>query len=93
MASEVRRHSNPFVSTPSFYSLCLMAQRFGSRPSAMLGIKDEYTAYCLDEAGAFLMAQPSPPKYSKDGKKKKKAINRDRAALQALKQLGAQVDI
>jgi len=58
----------------------------------MLGIKDEYIAYCLDEAGAFLMRQKKPPDYAlKD--KIGKPINKNRAALQALKALGATVNI
>lgn len=58
----------------------------------MLGIRDEYIAYCLDEAGAFLMRQKKPPDYAlKD--KIGKPINRNRAALQALKALGAHVEI
>ena len=58
----------------------------------MLGVRDEYIAYCLDEAGAFLMRQKKPPDYElKD--KAGKPINRNRAALQALKALGARVEI
>lgn len=91
---EAPRTCGSFVSTPGFYQLCLTCKMFGGRPSAALGIEDSYTAYCLDEAGAFLMAQKEPPRYGQGGKKgKKKPINRDREAMRALAALGAQVDI
>lgn len=56
----------------------------------MLGIEDEYTAYCLDEAGAFLLAQPEPPNYRRI---QMRAANRDKRQLRLLKQLGADVRI
>ena len=30
------------------------ALKFGCRPSMLLGVDDEYTSYCLDEACAFI---------------------------------------
>ena len=57
-----------------------------------MSIQDEYTAYCLDEAGAFLMRQKKPPDYRIKAKAAK-PINRNRAALQSLRALGARVEI
>lgn len=44
---------------------------------------DPYTAYCLDEAGAWLMSQKEPPGYGG----KKQAFN-DPAVLQLALQAG-----
>ena len=57
----------------------------------MLGVEDSYIAYCIDEAGAFLMRQKEPPHYGKGGKKE--AINRNKDKLRALAAFGAEVDI
>jgi hypothetical protein len=34
-----------------------MSQRFHERPSKLLGDLDEYTAFCLDEACAYILAR------------------------------------
>ena len=34
-----------------------MSQRYKERPSKLLGGLDEYTAYCLDEACAYIMSR------------------------------------
>ena len=70
--------------------LCRNAKSFGTRPSQMLGVEDAYIAYCLDEAGAFLLSQKTPPAYAET---KKKPINRNKKALEALRAVGAQVNI
>ena len=44
-----------------------------SRPSKILGIDDEYTAYCLDEACALIISKiddDEKPKFDKKEKKK-----------------------
>lgn len=33
----------------------MVSNRYQKRPSEILNIKDEYTAYCLDEACAYIM--------------------------------------
>lgn len=33
-----------------------MSQRYGRTPSELLGISDQYTAYCLNEACAIIAA-------------------------------------
>lgn len=34
-----------------------MANKFDSRPSTLLAVEDEYTAYCLDEAAAYVISK------------------------------------
>ncbi len=34
-----------------------MSRRYKKTPSELLAVKDEYTAYCLDEACAFIMGK------------------------------------
>ena len=42
----------------------------------MLGIGDDYVSYCLDEAGAWLLSQPEPPKYGREkGERPQKKLN------------------
>jgi hypothetical protein len=61
-----------------------MSKMYGKRPSEILGIIEEYDAYCLDEAVAYIilkMEQGEQPKYkqekkadgSKTGRAKRKA--------------------
>lgn len=38
-------------------TLLAMSQRYHKLPSEVLRVKDEYTAYCLDEACAFIMSK------------------------------------
>ena len=38
-------------------NLLQMSRLYHSRPSKILGIDDEYTAYCLDEACAFIISK------------------------------------
>lgn len=35
----------------------MMARMYQKRPSEILGIKDEYLAYCFDEVAYFLMCE------------------------------------
>lgn len=50
----------------------------------MLKVSDPYVAYCLDEAGAWLMAQKDPPCYPGD----KKTLNGNAALIAELKARG-----
>lgn len=34
-----------------------MSQRYNERPSVILGVDEEYAAYCLDEACALIMGR------------------------------------
>lgn len=52
---------------------------YGQRPSALLGVKDEYVAYCVDEAGAWLLSQSEPPAYG--GKQRLNGNDKLMAAL------------
>ena len=50
-----------------------MSRLYHSRPSKILGIDDEYTAYCLDEACALIISRiddGEKPKFDKKEKKK-----------------------
>ncbi len=49
----------------------------------MLDIADSYTAYCLDEAGAWLLAQKDPPGYDK-----KQQLNGNEKLMAALEKTG-----
>ena len=52
-----------------------MSRLYHSRPSKILGIDDEYTAYCLDEACALIISKidnDEEPKFNKKEKKKEK---------------------
>lgn len=53
---------------------------YGQRPSSLMGVKDEYDAYCVDEAGAWLMSRKEPPDY--DGKRRLNGNAKLQAALQ-----------
>lgn len=48
---------SPFVSSPRILSLLGVAQRYKVRPSSLLGDVDDYTAFCFDEACAYIMAE------------------------------------
>lgn len=50
-----------------------MSRLYHSRPSKILGIDDEYVAYCLDEACALIISKidsDEKPKFDKKEKKK-----------------------
>lgn len=45
----------PFLSSKEAINLCNICQYYeGARPSKMMDIEDAYTAYCLDEAIAYI---------------------------------------
>ena len=60
----------------------------------MLGIGDDYVAYCLDEAGAWLLRQKEPPDYG-GGKqpkgKPKKKLNDPKVQAELLRAGGAKM--
>ncbi len=60
-----------------------MASLYGSRPSALLYAADPYTAYCLDEAGAWLLGQKEPPDYGG-----KRQLNGNKKLMAALEKVG-----
>ena len=53
----------------------------------MLGVADEYTAYCLDEAGAWLLRQKQPPNYGEGQPHEMQDIN-NKEVLEALVRAG-----
>ena len=42
---------------------------YAQRPSTLLGLSDPYEAYCLDEAGAWLLSQKKDPVYPDEAKR------------------------
>ena len=61
-----------------------MSQLYHSRPSKILGIDDEYTAYCLDEACALIISKidnDEEPKFNKEKKKESKKVENKRTRM------------
>ena len=62
-----------------------MSRLYHSRPSEILGIDDEYTAYCLDEACALIVSKidnDEKPKFNKKEKKKEsKKVEKKRTRM------------
>jgi len=54
---EGSRSLTTFVQSAKFFSFTLTCKRWGQTPSEALHIHDEYTAFCLDEAAAYLHSQ------------------------------------
>ena len=46
---------SPFVNSLRILNLCAVSKQYQERPSAIMGIEDPYTAYCLDEAVVLIM--------------------------------------
>ena len=83
MASAARRLWFPFAKRPQFLTVCRIAKLYGTRPSKLLDARDAYTAYCIDEAGAWLLGQKDPPRYGGQ-----KATVNNPKLLAALAQMG-----
>ena len=62
-----------------------MSRLYHSRPSEILGIDDEYTAYCLDEACALIISKidnDEEPNFNKKEKKKEsKKVEKKRTRM------------
>lgn len=56
------KHLNPFVKSNQIIRVINMYEIYKTKPSDLLGIDDPYTAFCFDEACAYIVAQ------IKDGK-------------------------
>lgn len=55
-------------------SLLTTSKQYSTRPSKLLCIEDEYIAYCLDEACAYIISQLEEgikPKFIEDEKENK----------------------
>lgn len=50
-------HSNPFVKSKEILNVLGLANVYKVRPSTLFDIKDIYTAYCFDEACAYIVGQ------------------------------------
>lgn len=74
-----------------------MAQRYRNRPSELLHIDDPYIAYCVDEAGAYMLAQLDEGKRPHFGQAGQSRTATDagtagnRETIEMMKQLGAEV--
>lgn len=42
------------MESPTILNILIMAKRYRQRPSDILGVTDDYAAYCFDEACIFL---------------------------------------
>ncbi len=72
----------------------MTAKTFNKTPSEMLGIENTYVAYCINEAGAFLINQEKVPNYKKrEAIRKNGGLNRNREALLKIREFGASVKI
>ena len=49
--------SATFVQSSKVESVIAMAKQYGCRPSTVLGLDDDYTAFCFDEACAYITGQ------------------------------------
>ena len=49
--------SNPFVKSKNILNVLGLANVYHCRPSFLLDIADAYTAYCFDEACAYIIKQ------------------------------------
>ena len=62
-----------------------MSRLYHSRPSKILGIDDEYTAYCLEEACAWIISKidddEKPNFDKKDKKKENKKVEKKRTRM------------
>lgn len=48
---------NPFVESKSIMPLLAMVKRYKKLPSEIMFIEDDYTAYCFNEACAFILGE------------------------------------
>jgi len=48
---------NPFVRGELLLSLLGMCKRYGTRPSALLDVEEQYAAWCLDEACMYILCR------------------------------------
>ena len=62
--------------SPRILNLLQMSRLYNSRPSKILGIDDEYTAYCLDEACALIISKIDDDEKQKIDKKEKTKKNK-----------------
>lgn len=66
---------HPFINSNEVINLCVICQYYeGARPSELMDIKDPYTAYCLDEAIAYIkgrLAKGDKPIRKEENKIKK----------------------
>lgn len=47
----------PFVGSKEVLPLLAMVKRYNKLPSELMSIEDDYTAYCLNEACAYILGE------------------------------------
>lgn len=60
---------NPFVTSRQIEPVIAMSRLYNCRPSDVINIEDEYTAYCFNEACALIiirMQNGEKPEYGKN---------------------------
>lgn len=70
-----------------------MSQRYRTRSSSILGVKDGYIAYCFDEACDYILDRLREGKrpFFNNVKDKSGEISGNAATVETLKNLGAEV--
>lgn len=48
---------SPFVGSKEILPLLAMVKRYNKLPSELMSIEDDYTAYCFNEACAFILGE------------------------------------
>lgn len=48
---------SPFVGSKEILPLLVMVKRYKKLPSELMSIEDDYTAYCFNEACAFILGK------------------------------------
>lgn len=61
----------PFVNSSNFKRIVIVAKNNGKAVSDMLGIENDYTKFCIDEAAYYLYNQLTKPQGTTPGKNKK----------------------
>lgn len=67
------------MSSERIISVISMSKRYKQRPSQIIGVTDEYTAYCFDEACLYIwnmMEDGKEPKFKKVDNKLKQRYSR-----------------
>lgn len=57
MLSKVQKRWNHFVKSKGILNLISIANMYHKLPSEILGLRDEYTSYCLNEACTYILGR------------------------------------
>lgn len=67
---------NPFVQSEQILNVIAMSKLYKERPSDIIGIKDDYTRYCFDEAAAYIISR------IKDGEKPNFSVKDNKGTIE-----------